>query len=338
MGNNVLISIIVPVYKVEAYLSKCMDSLLSQTYKYFEILLIDDGSPDSCPEICDRYALQDTRVRVFHKQNGGQSSARNLGLDHVKGDYIAFVDSDDFVSPVFLERLYQRISDDGTDIAVCEYREVNNTGLVNTRRKLIQSDEIINSDDMWNWEATDYYMFCVALWNKLFKAKIWNSLRFKVGKYAEDSFAFTEYMKTVDSISILYEPLYYYYQRDNSEVHAFSIKNLDSAEARLERVAFHISAYKFELAGREIQKVPGSLLFAREKLGLTDPQVKSRYKELDDNYRSLYSQADNKMSFSKTAIINAIFIRSEALAFLIYRVIKQITRKIICYISWINIL
>ena len=327
MDNQALISVIVPVYNVEEYLPRCIESVLSQTYKNFELLLVDDGSPDNCPEICDRYALQDKRVRVFHKQNGGQSSARNLGLDHVKGDYIAFADGDDFVSPAFLERLYRRISDDGTDIAVCEYHKVNNAGLVNTRRKMIQSDRIINSDDLWNWEATDYYMFSVALWNKLFKAEIWNDLRFRVGKYAEDSFAFTEYMKAVDSISILCEPLYYYYQRDNSEVHTFSVKNLDSMEARLERAAFHISVSKLKLAGREIQKIPGSLLYAREKLGLTDPQVKSRYKELDNNYRSLYSQADNKISCSKTAIKNAVFIFSEPLAFLIYRVIRRLRGK-----------
>ena len=117
MGS--LISVIIPVYKVERYLPRCIDSILSQTYKNIELLLIDDGSPDSSGDICDEYAEKDPRVRMFHKENGGVSSARNLGLDEAKGDYIGFVDSDDYIAPGMYEKLVELIEDNNADIAVC---------------------------------------------------------------------------------------------------------------------------------------------------------------------------------------------------------------------------
>ena len=104
-----LISVIVPVYKVEKYLPACLDSLLAQTYRNFELLLVDDGSPDKCWEILQQYAAQDARVRIFRKENGGVSSARNFGLEQARGEYIGFVDSDDFVAPQYLEWMYRAI-------------------------------------------------------------------------------------------------------------------------------------------------------------------------------------------------------------------------------------
>ena len=102
-----MISVIVPIYKVEKYLRRCVDSILNQSYTDFELLLIDDGSPDGCPQICDEYAQQDTRVRVFHKPNGGLSDARNYGLDRMKGEYVSFIDSDDYVGPDYLTVLVE---------------------------------------------------------------------------------------------------------------------------------------------------------------------------------------------------------------------------------------
>lgn len=116
MASNDLISIIVPVYKVEQYLPKCVDSILAQTYTNFELLLVDDGSPDNCGKICDEYAEKDTRIRVIHKKNGGPSSARNQGIDCAIGEYVVFVDSDDTIMETYLENLYTRIAETKTDI------------------------------------------------------------------------------------------------------------------------------------------------------------------------------------------------------------------------------
>ena len=118
-----LISVIVPVYKVEKYLKRCVDSILAQTYPCLEVILVDDGSPDGCPAICDEYAREDRRVRVIHKENGGLSDARNAGIDAAKGKFLGFVDSDDYVHPRFYELLLQALKGEGADIAGCDVRE-----------------------------------------------------------------------------------------------------------------------------------------------------------------------------------------------------------------------
>jgi glycosyltransferase involved in cell wall biosynthesis len=119
---NELISVIIPVYKVEAYLTVCVESVLAQTYEQLEIILVDDGSPDNCPKICDEFAARDSRIRVIHKENGGLSSARNAGIDAARGEYLAFLDSDDLWTPVFLERLCRAAQETGADFAVCLFR------------------------------------------------------------------------------------------------------------------------------------------------------------------------------------------------------------------------
>ena len=114
-----LISIVVPVYKVEPYLDKCVSSIVNQTYKNLEIILVDDGSPDNCPVMCDAWAEKDNRIRVIHKPNGGLSDARNAGMSAATGELIAFVDSDDWIAPDMYEKLYHRLTEDGSDIAAC---------------------------------------------------------------------------------------------------------------------------------------------------------------------------------------------------------------------------
>ncbi len=113
MSDNPLISVVIPVYKVEKYLRECVDSVINQTYKNLDIILVDDGSPDKCPAICDEYAEKDTRVRVIHRKNGGLSAARNSGIDIARGEYITFIDSDDYVSRVYVEQLYFTLKTSG---------------------------------------------------------------------------------------------------------------------------------------------------------------------------------------------------------------------------------
>ena len=123
--NKSLISVIVPIFKVESYLGKCIDSILSQTYKNIEIILVDDGSPDSCPQICDLYSEKDNRIKVIHKNNGGLSDARNAGLIVSKGEYVCFVDGDDFVETEYVERLYTAIKKCNADLAICGFKYVD---------------------------------------------------------------------------------------------------------------------------------------------------------------------------------------------------------------------
>ena len=121
MKDNPLISVVIPIYKVEKYLCECVDSVINQTYTNLEIILVDDGSPDNCPAICDDYASKDSRIKVIHKENGGQSSARNAGIKIAKGEYISFIDSDDYVSPVYIEQLYSTLKRSGAGLSCCTY-------------------------------------------------------------------------------------------------------------------------------------------------------------------------------------------------------------------------
>ena len=123
-----LISVIVPIYNVEQYLENCINSILNQTYRNLEVILVDDGSPDNCGGICDLYSDKDPRIKVIHKQNGGLSDARNKGLDAATGEYLAFVDSDDTILPEMIDKLYQRIVIDQSDLAFCGYQQVNQKG------------------------------------------------------------------------------------------------------------------------------------------------------------------------------------------------------------------
>ena len=125
MEKEDLISIVIPVYKVEKYLEKCVESVINQTYKNLEILLVNDGSPDNCPKICDEYAQKDNRIKVIHKENGGLSDARNAGIDVAAGKYIAFVDSDDYVSNDYIEYMYNLIKEYNTQMATCETEVIN---------------------------------------------------------------------------------------------------------------------------------------------------------------------------------------------------------------------
>ncbi|MDY2590818.1 MAG: glycosyltransferase, partial [Agathobacter sp.] len=127
---NDLISVIVPVYKVEEYLDECVKSIISQSYSNLEIILVDDGSPDKCPELCDLWTTKDNRIKVVHKCNGGLSSARNAGLDIACGDYISFVDSDDYIAPDMIANLYNCIIENKTDISACKIYSITNNNIL----------------------------------------------------------------------------------------------------------------------------------------------------------------------------------------------------------------
>lgn len=200
-----LISIIVPIYNVEEYIHKCVDSILAQTHKNLEIILVDDGSPDNCPAICDEYAQQDSRIRVIHKPNGGLSDARNAGLDVAQGDYIGFVDSDDWIAPDMYEYLLNGMIKYDTDISSCqaiyvyEWRlQYKNIGCdtVYTREEMLE--EVFN-DRMENYA-----------WSRLYKAKIWKDVRFPVGKNFEDILTFYKAVEAADRIVDLQEGKYFY--------------------------------------------------------------------------------------------------------------------------------
>ena len=184
-----LLSIIVPVYDVERYLPKCIDSILAQTFTDFELILVEDGSPDNCPALCDAAAARDARIRVIHQKNGGLSAARNAGLDAARGEWIGFVDSDDYIAPEMYEALYKAVQSTGADLALCDYAEVNETGALCPPMHISLAEQVFTGRELLK-NATDTMI--QPAWNKLYRRAIFAQLRYPEGKLNEDLFLIPE--------------------------------------------------------------------------------------------------------------------------------------------------
>ena len=208
------ISIIVPIYNVEKYLRRCVDSILSQTYQNIEVILVDDGATDSSPSICDEYSEKDKRVRVVHKQNGGLSSARNAGLDIATGEYIGFVDSDDFIEKDMYENLVKEISGDKSSIANCMYVRYYDSGETSPSRVPHTKDEDIEILDFL--KELLLHTGDVSVCSKLFPKEVIGSIRFPLGKLNEDLIFITEIIENAKKIKFVGQVGYYYYVREGS--------------------------------------------------------------------------------------------------------------------------
>ena len=237
MGD--LISIIVPIYKVEKYLERCVKSIVNQTYKNLEIILVDDGSPDSCPNICDEWKIKDNRIIVIHKENGGLSDARNAGLKIATGKYIGFVDSDDFISEYFVEVLYRNLINTHSDLIQCSYLTVDDNYL--EKEKLISANINIKTFDTKNalQLLIEGKMFNQVVWNKLYKKELFQEIHFEYDKLNEDEFFTYLVFAKCSEITYIDLPLYYYQIRNESIMRKhYSIKRLDGLEARFFRYEF----------------------------------------------------------------------------------------------------
>ena len=231
------ITVIVPVYKVEPYLRRCVDSILAQTFTDFELVLVDDGSPDNCGAICDEYAGKDTRIHVIHQPNGGLSAARNAGIDwafaNSDSEWLAFVDSDDWVHPKYLELLYKAVRVNGTLISACDFLRVNNEKP--TTVQLNCDTELID----WETFLLEYNVQAVVAWNKLYAKELFAELRYPVGKIHEDEFLTYKLLYHAKRITFFHSKLYYYYQNpDGIMGRAFTLKRLDIVDAAEERLGF----------------------------------------------------------------------------------------------------
>lgn len=257
--KDALISIIVPVYKVEAFLDQCIKTIVKQTYRNLEVILVDDGSPDRCPAMCDAWAKRDLRIRVIHKENGGLSDARNAGLEIAKGDYIGFVDSDDVISMRMYERLVQVAEDTGTDIIECNYLRFE---------KEIPAEKSLQLENIrcYDTEEALEQLICESTfqhisWNKLYRKEIFQTLRFEKGKLHEDVFLTYQAFGMCRKAAKIDEVLYYYRQRSESIMGAsFSLKNLDSLEAR-SRLLSYMEENHPTLAGTAQKQLMGNCLY-----------------------------------------------------------------------------
>lgn len=185
MENN-LVSVIIPVHNVEKYLKRCIGSVLNQSYKNLEIIIIDDGSKDKSSEICDDYKRKDKRVLVVHTENKGVSEARNKGIEISKGEYISFIDSGDWVDMVYIERLMALLLEHKADISICDFEKVYNEKIVNKiyneKIKTYTNKEVL--EELFKRNAVKF----VVSWGKIYKKYLFNNIRFPKGRYHEDEF------------------------------------------------------------------------------------------------------------------------------------------------------
>ncbi len=222
-----LVSVIVAVYNIEEYLPRCIDSILAQTYRNLEIILVDDGSTDSSGGICDDYAQKDRRIKVIHKKNGGLSDARNAGLDKVSGDYIGFVDGDDWIDEDMYRAMYEACEKEKAQIAACRYKQITRSGIIDASAG--------NSVSLSKAEALEIYvcgderyLIYNSVWSKLFAKELIFGMRFPVGKNSEDIMFTTKAFCKMERLAYL-DKAYYNYVLDREG----SIMNEKAGERRI---------------------------------------------------------------------------------------------------------
>ncbi|MEG0687794.1 MAG: glycosyltransferase family 2 protein [Hungatella sp.] len=255
-----IVSVVVPIYNVEKYLRRCIDSIVNQTYKNLDIILVDDGSPDSCGKICDEYQEKFNNIRVIHQENQGLSCARNRGLSVASGSYITFIDSDDWIATDMIESLLQLADKHQAEVAVAGFYNVYDTG------KMVRNSKHTEIQILTNKEALECYLFsncltpCVC--GKLWKTCIWEGVNCPPGKLFEDQY--TTYKLLVKAETVVFNPLpqYYYYKRVDSIGHmAFSDKTYDLYEGIQEQYSYISSQFPEIESSIAIAKLMWELVF-----------------------------------------------------------------------------
>ena len=232
------ISVIVPIYNVERLLCRCIESIRKQTYKNLEIILVDDGSPDNSGDICEDYADKDRRIKVIHKCNGGLSDARNIGIEFASGEYICFVDSDDWLDLDMLELLHKVCVDRKADIVECSYRNVYADYI---QEETCCTAEIIEADSTFALEGMlDWKYFKPVAWNKLYKKSVLGDIRYPLGKIHEDEFTTYKYFYNANKLVYVDVSKYNYDRTRNDSITGTGFKEstLDACFAFRERVDF----------------------------------------------------------------------------------------------------
>lgn len=317
-----LISVIVPVYNVENYLRACVDSIIAQTYDNLEIILVDDGSPDNCPAICDEYAEKDSRIKVIHKENGGLSDARNAGLSVMTGEYLMFVDSDDLLPKNAVSALY--------NLAV----EYNSELVIGSHRKFVDitdlNDSIIKSNTVscLSKKESICHMFqhgC-ASWGRLYRADIHKSITFPIGEINEDEAIVLKILDKCNSVIITDECVYHYRTRPESiTTSSFSLKKLDwyrHCKANLEWIREHYP----ELENLAAARYRGCLMWTLTEIALSDVSC-------PEEQRDMISELHNKRRFFLNISFDSAkekirFLMLSCLPFSIYRAFIRKKRKI----------
>jgi len=281
------LSIIVPIYKVEKYLRRCIDSILVQTFVDYELILVDDGSPDGCPAICDEYASRDHRIRVVHKENGGLSSARNAGLDIAQGEYIGFVDSDDYIRPDMYEILIHKAAETGAEITAIGYTEVDENGDILRECMTAEEDRIYCRSEFLNQFFPDTrWEIAPTAWNKLYRRELFASYRYPVDKIYEDSYAMLPLFDMCQKIAVSRKRGYYYVcSRSDSIMNAsYSVKNLDLLDLGQSQYAFFRDKAMEEQSQYALEEYTNKYIMTALAVAFLNPALKPEFYQRRSDY------------------------------------------------------
>lgn len=300
------VSVVIPVYRVEAHLRRCVDSALAQTFSDFEVILVDDGSPDNCGAICDEYAAKDARVRVIHQENGGLSAARNAGIDAARGEYLFFMDSDDLIHPQTLEILHELLKAHRADIAIGGFTRFKNEDELNlARMQTVSSGECLSGEATMHrffegWERVPRY---VSSCGKLIRRSLFEGIRFPLGRLFEDEYTTFRLYALAQRVAVTDCVLYHYFCNDAGITGTLSLqKRFDEYDAQWERLEFFREKRMEELYDQALlhflHSAQWDLIACREKRETFDPQ---RGQRLEWQYREACGRARKRriICFSK---------------------------------------
>lgn len=275
-NNKPLASVIVPCYKVEQYLPNCIDSVLNQTYDNWELILVDDGSPDNSGKIADEYAMRDKRIKVIHKGNAGVAAARNTGVDIAKGEYATFLDSDDFLHKDFLKDMMEFLRCSKADIVQCGY--VRGTEKFFPNIECIKQEHVYTSHEVFIADVAK-----IIVWGKLIKTDILKTIKIPEGRYFEDDLVTWRWYYAANRIAVTNAPYYYYTLNEASQMAQHKKKpNLSFIEAYDERISFFRETQEKDLEDCSHRQLCKSLLLTYCNDLLTEEQrtfVLKRYRE-----------------------------------------------------------
>ena len=311
------VSVIVPVYNVEDYLARCLDSLVNQTLKEIEIIVVNDGSPDNSQKIIDKYAKKNLNIKAYKKENGGLSDTRNYGIKKANGEYIAFIDSDDFVDKTMLEKMYQKAINDDADIVVC-----NSINLYDDNTKVEVKSNLNYSDD----EIRNYLISAPMACTRIYKRELFNNFEFKKGIYYEDLELTPKLVNYTKKIAFLDEGLYYYYQRMGSimKQKEWNDKLLDIFTVLDSNKKALYSQYQEEI---EYMYITHLLRTATLRF-LEYPNSKQMINKIVQTMKNEFPQWKNNKYYKKSSIkLKLICILAYSKQIFLLKIIKKITNK-----------
>lgn len=336
-GSDPLITVVLPIYNVAKWLDTCIQSIVEQTYRNLQIILVDDGSTDESPTICERWAAKDSRINVVHQRNAGLSAARNTGLRLRKGEYICFVDSDDYVEHDYVKRMLDTAHAEQADMVVCNVRKEDENGDT-------PAEEADPSFETKTLTSRQYMIYAIqsswkhiVAWNKLYRSEIWNNLTYPVGKIHEDEFVFAQLVVRCHRVACIDDVLYHYVQRDGSIMNKnCSIRNLDKIEALCQRLLFLDENGFNECLLNTFNDIIANFMWAENNLR-SDMQAQQRLHSLSSQAQALFPICfKSPMSwFGKTKVLFCLIFSPLSYAIFINRLHHLIKMAFRC-LGWVK--